>query len=143
LIARLSLAPQALPALSFCSTSYEGVQGFIADLPRTNTAEVLNRLYKALPEIAGVTLDIETKIALLELMRPISFEYTDNLTATSDINEQNIRQVSPSLALRKKLAMGHKAVAVAAAGTAAQQPQLLASSLHAAITVLSKMLTPC
>lgn len=143
LIARLSLPPQALPALSFCATSREGVEEFIADLPRTNTAEVLNRLYKALPEIAAVSLDVDSKTALLELIRPIVLEYTAKLTAKLAINEKNTRQVSLSLALLKNLALGYKSVAVAASAKAAEQPQQLASDLHAAITVLSTMLTTC
>lgn len=143
LIARLGLPPEDFPALTFCPTSLEGLESFLADLPRTNIAEVLNLLYRAIPQVAGLKLDPAAKMAMLDLLRPEIFEYSGRLTTKLALNEKNTRQVSLSLALLKNLAMGYKSVAVALVSAGPQQNQPLALSLNAAITVLSKMLIIC
>lgn len=143
LIRRLSLPTDPVSTLSFCATSLAGVAVFLDELPRTNNAEVLNRLYRAMPEIAALDCEPRVKIDMLNLLRPVILQYTDQLTARIAISEKTTKQVSLALALLKNLARGYKTIIVDLQSAGLEQQSLLAGAIEHAIAVLAKMLTTC
>ncbi|MDY0069093.1 MAG: hypothetical protein RBR91_04255 [Porticoccaceae bacterium] len=143
LIARLSLPANPVPSLSCCGASGEDVARFLDDLPRANQAELLNRLYQAMPEVAALDRDPATKIDILNLFAPVVLKASEALVAKSSVNAKTTKQVSLALALIRNLALGYKAVVVAAARTTPLPAQLLASAIQAAIATLGKLLTTC
>lgn len=143
LIQRLSLPPAAVSELSFCATSLAGVAVFLDELPRTNVAEVLNRLYRAMPEIAALDCEPRVKIDMLNLLRPVILQYTDHLTVRIAISEKTTKQVSLALALLRNLARGYKTIIVGLQPAGADYRLLLADAIEDAISVLAKMLVTC
>lgn len=145
LLKRLSLPTNRLDALSFCSPTLEGIDRFLSDLPVANTPEVLNRLYRAVPEVAALSADAEHQLAMLLRLQPTIFHHVDQLTERLIVTDKTARQLSLALALLKNLALGYKAVVVELLPDSAEhspvQHQLLANALQLALSALARMLT--
>src|SRR5690606_33909684 len=129
--------------LSFCATSLSGVAVFLDELPRTNVAEVLNRLYRAMPEIAALDCEPRVKIDMLNLLRPEILQYTDHLTVRISISEKTTNDVSLAIDIQRNLARGYKTIIVGLQSADAVYRLLLADAIEDAISVLAKMLVTC
>src|SRR5690606_24532016 len=143
LIARLSLPANPVPSLSCCGATGAEVARFLDELPRTNQAELLNRLYQVMPEVAALDCAPIAKIEILNLFGPVVLQSSEVLTAKSPVNAKTTKQVSLALALIKNLALGYKSVVVAVAASTPRPPQLLAGAIQASIATLGRMLTTC
>ena len=141
LLGRLSVPASRLEALSFCDTSLGGIEGFLTDLPAANTPEVLNRLYRAVPEVAALRGDRERRLAMLLRLQPAIFHHVDQLTERLSVTDKTARQLSLALALLKNLALGYKSVVVDLLSGGAESHQRLAGAIQLAISALSRMMT--
>lgn len=69
LLSRLKVPPQELDSLSFCASKPAKVEAWVESLPHTRVSYVSSMLYKALPEVARLKTDPETRLAMLEALR--------------------------------------------------------------------------
>ncbi len=141
LLGRLSLPGNQLESLTFCHSTPEGIEAFLADLPAANPPELLNRLYRAVPEIAALKGSPETRLAMLQLIEPVIFHHTDLLTERLTVTDKTARQLSLALALLKNLAMGYKSLLTDLLAANDAEPGQLATVTRLAIGALSRMLT--
>lgn len=67
---RFKVPPQDLDNLSFCANQPAKVGAWARGLPLTRISYVSSLLYKALPEVARLKTGPETRLAMLEALRP-------------------------------------------------------------------------
>lgn len=70
LLNRFKVPPQDLDSLSFCASKPAKVKAWVEELPLTRISYVSSLLYKALPEIGRLKTDPQTRLAMLEAIRP-------------------------------------------------------------------------
>lgn len=141
LLARLSVPANRTRTLSFCDASQDGIDVFLADLPVANSPEVLNRLYRAVPEVAALEGDCGLRLTLLQRLQPVIFHHVEQLTDRLTVTDKTARQLSLAMALLKNLALGYKSVVADLVSTGSDDRQQLAAALQLAIKALSRMMT--
>ncbi|MDQ2076471.1 hypothetical protein [Marinimicrobium sp. ABcell2] len=68
---RIKLPERDLDELSFCASNKAGaVRDWVQELPMTRTSYVCSMLYQALPEVARLKTAPETRMEMLEVLRP-------------------------------------------------------------------------
>ena len=143
LTTKLSLPSQSVVNLSFTETSLKGLQDFRESLPGANLPESLARLYQYLPEVAGLLANGETKLALLDYLKPVIFDYTDKVITTTAISREKTKEISLTLGLLKQLGNGYKAVLMDELDKTAPEALILARAIAASIGTLQKRITSC
>ncbi len=138
-------APQAeLEHLSFCDTDATALADWIIALPMANTADTAAQVRQATWEIARLAVAPESRMALLEQIRP-SLHYLcarlDRNAATSPAHGDAIARLAQRL--QTNLCSGYKSVVVAAlAGRTESDPdrEILPLAIHRALSDLSRTL---
>jgi hypothetical protein len=57
----LTLPKDSFESLTFCGASKDELRDYLADLPHNSPAELCNRLYRLLPEVAGLKVPPRTQ----------------------------------------------------------------------------------
>ncbi len=77
----LKLAPADLGKLSFCSSKKTvKVHEWVEELRATQASETSALLYRALPEFSRLKVDTETRLEMLDLVRPVAQHTIESLT---------------------------------------------------------------
>jgi cyclic-di-GMP-binding protein len=142
-IERLSLPKDFSESLSFCGTSKEELGAYLADLPHSSPAELCNRLYRLLPEVAGLEVPMGRKLAMLDMVEPEAFDCVQRLIKKTAVTPATTKILSLSIAMLRYLAQGYKSVLVSALKFPASPPNLLIDSIYGAIDVLTHVLGIC
>ena len=148
LLGRLTLPPQNLNILSFChSTKAAPVKIWAESLPATRISFSSVQLYTALPEIARLNTDPNTRLDMLESVRPYVQQCIQGLgrnflNQPIILPEGAVKTAIVAQALQKHITNGY---IVAARDIALQNPkgaalQQLDLALHRAINGLAYML---
>lgn len=139
----LRMPTPSKPHLSFCDNNPRDLARWIAALPKANIGETARQLYQALVELNQVQLGADTRLQMLELLRP----ETDFICRSLEkyfINQpivlgERARKVATLCqALQNNLAMGYKQVIRAELGKA--RPAVLALGLQRAASALYQQL---
>ena len=132
--------------LSFCEPSVRGIKHWLAGLPKANLGETARQLYQATQELNQLRTSAQTRLQLLELMRPeIHFVCRDLeryfINQPVVLGERPRKVASLCQALHNHLAVGYKLIAIELAPQPGRERlQLLTISLQRAIRSLSTML---
>ena len=132
--------------LSFCEPSVRGIKRWLSHLPKANLGETARQLYQAMLELNQLRTPPQSRLQLLELLRPdIHFvcreleRYFINQPIV--LSERPRKVASLCQALHNHLAIGYKLIAVELAPqTGRERLQLLTISLQRAIRSLCTML---
>ncbi len=133
-------------ALSFCDASVRGVTGWLAGLPKANIGETARQLYQALIELNQLRIASDTRLQMLELLRPdVHFVCTQlekhYVNQPIVLSERPRKVAGLCQALQNHLAVGYKLIVV----RVVSQPdrdrhQLLSVALQRAIHSLGALL---
>ncbi|MCQ4257006.1 molecular chaperone [Stutzerimonas stutzeri] len=132
--------------LSFCEPTVRGIKHWLAGLPKANLGETARQLYQATQELNQLRAPAQTRLQLLELMRPeIHFVCRDLeryfINQPVVLGERPRKVASLCQALHNHLAVGYKLIAIELAPQPGRERlQLLTISLQRAIRSLSTML---
>lgn len=143
LLEQLSLPKQAGGTLSFCAATPEAFKSHLEQLPHINPAELSNRLYRILPELAGLNVPAGRKLALLDLARPEVFNCVERLTKNLALGPNTTKTLSLAIAMLKYLAEGYKAVFATSMRMPAAPPNIVVSSGYAAVEIIGQILLEC
>lgn len=143
LTGRLSVPEKLSQQLSFSDSSQEAFERYVRRLPLTNPAEVLARLYKALPELAALDAAPHRKVALLDAVAPALLEVIRKTITRLPFTENNRKTYSLCLALFRHMASGYKSIVIQAPANEALQPHTLTRGLYSALLFHSQMLLLC
>jgi hypothetical protein len=132
--------------LSFCEPSVRDIKRWLSGLPKANLGETARQLYQAILELNQLRTTAQTRLQLLELLRPeIHFvcreleRYFINQPIV--LSERPRKVASLCQALHNHLAIGYKLIAVELAPqTGRERLQLLTISLQRAIRSLDAIL---
>ncbi|MCQ4294148.1 molecular chaperone [Pseudomonas stutzeri] len=132
--------------LSFCDASVRGVTGWLAGLPKANIGETARLLYQALIELNQLRVASDTRLQMLELLRPdVYFVCTQlekhYINQPIVLSERPRKVAGLCQALQNHLAVGYKLIVV----RVVSQPdrdrhQLLSVALQRAIASLGALL---
>ncbi|WP_313026968.1 molecular chaperone [Pseudomonas lopnurensis] len=132
-------------ALSFCEASVRGVTTWLAGLPKANLGETARQLYQALIELNQLRLPSETRLQLLELLRPdVHFvcQHLEKhyLNQPIVLGERPRKVAGLCQALQNHLAVGYKLIVVRAPSQPGRnRQQLLTLALQRAIHSLGSL----
>jgi len=132
--------------LSFCDASARGMSTWLAALPKANLGETARLLYQALIELNQLRLPSETRLQLLELLRPdVHFvcKHLEKhyLNQPIVLGERPRKVAGLCQALQNHLAVGYKLIVVRVASQPGHdRQQLLAVALQRAIHSLGALL---
>ena len=133
-------------SLSFCDASVRGVTGWLAGLPKANIGETARQLYQALIELNQLRIASETRLQLLELLRPdVHFVCTQlekhYVNQPIVLSERPRKVAGLCQALQNHLAVGYKLIVVrVVAQPERDRQQLLSVALQRAIHSLGALL---
>jgi len=133
-------------SLSFCDASVRGVTGWLAGLPKANIGETARQLYQALIELNQLRIASETRLQLLELLRPdVQFVCTQlekhYVNQPIVLSERPRKVAGLCQALQNHLAVGYKLIVVrVVAQPERDRQQLLSVALQRAIHSLGALL---
>lgn len=132
--------------LSFCDASVRGVTGWLAGLPKANIGETARQLYQALIELNQLRVASDTRLQMLELLRPDVYFVCTQLekhyvNQPIVLSERPRKVAGLCQALQNHLAVGYKLIVV----RVVSQPdrdrhQLLSIALQRAIHSLGALL---
>ncbi|MCW8155289.1 molecular chaperone [Stutzerimonas stutzeri] len=133
-------------SLSFCDASIRGVTGWLAGLPKANIGETARQLYQALIELNQLRIASETRLQLLELLRPdVHFVCTQlekhYVNQPIVLSERPRKVAGLCQALQNHLAVGYKLIVVRVVSQPERdRQQLLSVALQRAIHSLGDLL---
>lgn len=142
----LRVPTPASQTLSFCEPSVRGVKGWLSGLPKANLGETARQLYQAMLELNTLRTTAQTRLQMLELLRPeIHFVCRElerhYLNQPIVLGERPRKVVSLCQALHNHLATGYKLIIVELAPQAGRERlQPLTISLQRAIRSLCTIL---
>jgi len=139
----LTLPKDSYESLSFCGASKEELREYLAQLPHNSPAELCNRLYRLLPEVAGLKVPPGRKLTLLDMAEPEAIECVQRLTKKLKVTPATTKVLSLSIAMLRYLAQGYKAVLVTSLKFPASPPNLLIGAIYGAINSLTQALAIC
>lgn len=139
----LTLPKDSFESLSFCGATKEELRDYLADLPHNSPAELCNRLYKLLPEVAGLNVPPGRKLTLLDMAEPEAIECVQRLTKKLRVTPATTKVLSLSIAMLRYLAQGYKAVLVTSLKFPSSPPNLLIGAAYGAINALTQALAIC
>jgi hypothetical protein len=93
--------------------------------------------------VAGLNIPPGRKLALLDMVQPEAINCVLRLTKNLVLSPTTTKSLSLSIAMLKYLAEGYKSVLVNALKIPATPPNLIVSSSHSVIEVLSQILLEC
>ncbi len=132
--------------LSFCDASVRGVTGWLAGLPKANIGETARQLYQALIELNQLRIATETRLQMLELLRP-DVHFVCNQLEKHFVNQPIVLSERPRKvaglcqALQNHLAVGYKLIVVRVVSQPERdRHQLLSIALQRAIHSLGALL---
>ena len=152
LLLRIELPPQTQDKLAFCdSTRAIDVARWAAKLPATQVNRTSALLYNALPEISRLQTTPNTRLKMLEHLRPYVQSSTQGLSQTFlnqslRLNEEAMRAAIIAQALQKHMSSGYVRViqdllnAKAVADLSKSKHLELIQALHRALTGMSMQL---
>ncbi|EIK54396.1 molecular chaperone [Stutzerimonas stutzeri TS44] len=134
-------------SLSFCEANVRALQLWLAGLPKANLGEMARQLYQALVEINQLRVPAQTRLQLLELLRP-EVHYVCAHLERHYLNQPIVLDERPRKvaglcqALQNHLATGYKLIVVRALAHPGQdRAQLLTIALQRAVHSLGALLT--
>jgi hypothetical protein len=133
-------------SLSFCDASVRGVTDWLAGLPKANIGETARQLYQALIELNQLRIASETRLQLLELLRPdVHFVCTQlekhYVNQPIVLGERPRKVAGLCQALQNHLAVGYKLIVVRVVSQPERdRQQLLSVALQRAIHSLGALL---
>ncbi len=104
-------------SLSFCDASVRGVSAWLAGLPKANIGETARQLYQALIELNQLRIGSETRLQILELLRP-DVHFVCRQLEKHYVNQPIVLAERPRKvaglcqALQNHLAVGYKLIVV-------------------------------
>ena len=132
--------------LSFCDASVRGVTGWLAGLPKANIGETARQLYQALIELNQLRIASDTRLQLLELLRP-DVDFVCNQLEKHFVNQPIVLSERPRKvaglcqALHNHLAVGYKLIVIRVVSQPdRERHQLLSIALQRAIHCLGALL---
>jgi len=132
--------------LSFCDASVRGVTGWLAGLPKANIGETARQLYQALIELNQLRITTETRLQMLELLRP-DVQFVCTQLEKHFVNQPIVLSERPRKvaglcqALQNHLAVGYKLIVVRVVSQPERdRHQLLSIALQRAIHSLGALL---
>lgn len=139
----LTLPKDSFESLTFCGASKDELRDYLADLPHNSPAELCNRLYRLLPEVAGLKVPPGRKLTLLDMAEPEAIECVQRLTKKLRVTPATTKVLSLSIAMLRYLAQGYKAVLVTSLKFPSSPPNLLIGATYGAINALTQALAIC
>lgn len=133
-------------ALSFCEPSVRGIKQWLAGLPKANLGETARQLYQAMQELNQLRAPAQTRLQMLELMRPeIHFVCRDLeryfINQPVVLGERPRKVASLCQALHNHLAIGYKLICAELTPQPGRESlQLVTVALQRAIRSLNSML---
>jgi hypothetical protein len=125
-------------SLTFCDPSPRELKRWVAGLPKANLGEMARLLYQALVELNQLSCSADTRLQLLELLRPEVY-YVCNHLERHFLNQAVVLDERPRKvanlcqALQNHLAIGYKLIVVQEVGSTAREPlQRLVTALQRA-----------
>jgi hypothetical protein len=146
LLNQFNIPVQNLTQLSFCDgTREKSVSAWVSALPLTQTQFVSGLLYQALPEVSRLKIAPTNRIAILEILRPVTLQALEGLTQ-SFLNqplilpEPAVKTATIAQALLKHMINGYLAAVQDICTDKKINKELLSLSIHRAMTGLSLLL---
>ncbi len=133
-------------SLSFCEASVPAVTAWLAGLPKANIGETARQLYQALIELNQLRVASETRLQMLELLRPdvyfVCKQLEKHYINQSIVLAERPRKVAGLCqALQNHLAVGYKLIVIRVASQPSRdRHQLLSIALQRAIHSLGALL---
>jgi hypothetical protein len=132
--------------LSFCDASVRGVTRWLTGLPKANIGETARQLYQALIELNQLRIATETRLQILELLRP-DVQFVCTQLEKHFVNQPIVLSERPRKvaglcqALQNHLAVGYKLIVVRVVSQPERdRHQLLSIALQRAIHSLGALL---
>ena len=102
-------------SLTFCDASPRDLKRWVADLPKANLGETARLLYQALVELNQLVASSDTRLQLLELLRPDIYYVCQNLerhflNQAVVLDERPRKVANLCQALQNHLAIGYKLI---------------------------------
>ncbi|MEZ5560131.1 MAG: hypothetical protein R3E86_16495 [Pseudomonadales bacterium] len=140
---RLTAPEPDLDALSVCEATPEALGAWVMALPMANTADAATQVRQTTYEVARLKVNGETRMALLEQIRPILHYLCarlDRNAGTSQVHGDAIARLAQRL--QTNLCSGYKSVILAtlAERDSADNAELLTLAVHRALSDLSRTL---
>ena len=139
----LTIPEQKIASLSFCESSPKGIRDWVNSLPMANIGEVSRQLYHAIIEINQLFTAPQTRLQLLELVRPkIGFVCTElsrhYLGLAIALPEKQRKIANLSQALQLHLAGGYKTCVIEFIdnGGVEKNRKSIATACHRALSCL-------
>lgn len=112
LITRLGVPAQTLRRLSLCEPNKEDIAIWLESLPQGNLGETCRNLYKILGEVVRLKIDVETRLEILEALRPSVMKAAARLAKhylhqPVILSEKSQQVVDLSMAMRQNLIHGY------------------------------------
>lgn len=132
--------------LSFCGSTVNGLNDWLTDLPKANLGETARRLCQALIELNRLRTTAETRLAMLELLRPEIHDTIRNLERyflrqSVAQDEQSLKIAAFCQTLQTYLSTGYKLIIRSTAGaTDRKQRHLLTTALQRSLNSTSNIL---
>jgi hypothetical protein len=124
--------------LTFCEPIPREFKRWVADLPKANLGETARQLYQALIELNRLACTADTRLQLLELLRPEVYYVCKHLerhflNQAVVLDERPRKVANLCQALQNHLAIGYKLIVVHEIGSTAREPlQRLVTALQRA-----------
>ncbi|MDZ7887884.1 MAG: molecular chaperone [Pseudomonas sp.] len=115
-------------SLTFCDASPRDLKRWVADLPKANLGETARLLYQALVELNQLITSSDTRLQLLELLRPDIYYVCQNLerhflNQAVVLDERPRKVANLCQALQNHLATGYKLIISQEAGNQSRDGQ--------------------
>ena len=115
-------------SLTFCDASPRDLKRWVADLPKANLGETARLLYQALVELNQLVASSDTRLQLLELLRPDIYYVCQNLerhflNQAVVLDERPRKVANLCQALQNHLATGYKLIISQEAGNQSRDGQ--------------------
>ncbi|MBP8184471.1 MAG: molecular chaperone [Pseudomonas sp.] len=124
--------------LTFCEPNPRELKRWVAGLPKANLGETARLLYQALVELNQLACTADTRLQLLELLRPEVYYVCKHLerhflNQAVVLDERPRKVANLCQALQNHLAIGYKLIVVQEVGSTAREPlQRLVTALQRA-----------
>lgn len=127
--------------LSFCEANPRDLKEWISELPKANIGETARLLYQSLTELNQLVTPNESRLQMLELLRPEVYYVCKQLERhflnQAIVLDERARKVANLCqALQNHLAAGYKIIVIGVASAGREQSTALAISLQRAIHCL-------
>ena len=122
-------------SLTFCDASPRDLKRWVADLPKANLGETARLLYQALVELNQLVASSDTRLQLLELLRPDIYYVCQNLerhflNQAVVLDERPRKVANLCQALQNHLATGYKLIISQEAGNQSRDGQQRLTTLY-------------